>query len=248
MKIAFITDIHEDILSLKRAFRKIDKISPYKIICLGDISGFNIPFYSHFSSRDASACLDLVRKNCDIIVVGNHDLNAINRIPEISPEFSFPKDWYDLDYDKKKSLGGDIVWLYEENELNPLYKTGDKEFLSTLNEIAELQIDKRNVLLSHYVYPNLTGATRSFFNTPKELSSHFEFMKEKEISLSIVGHAHPTGLLMFSRNKIYDYGFRRKNIPDGEICLMAPSITKGGKPNGFLIIDIENNEVEAIKI
>ena len=61
MRLAVISDIHEDYLSLQKILQKAEAKGYDKLICLGDISGFSQPFYKYKKSRDASSCLQLVR-------------------------------------------------------------------------------------------------------------------------------------------------------------------------------------------
>ncbi len=44
MKLAIITDIHEDRVNLVKALRMIEKEACDEIACLGDIVGFSTPF------------------------------------------------------------------------------------------------------------------------------------------------------------------------------------------------------------
>ena len=68
MKYAIITDIHEDIVNLKFAFQKIEKLGCDQVICLGDISGFCAPHYHYYDTRNATECLQLIREKCEIII------------------------------------------------------------------------------------------------------------------------------------------------------------------------------------
>jgi Icc-related predicted phosphoesterase len=51
MKIAIISDIHEDIDSFQAVLRAIDKFACHEIVCLGDISGYSIPYYNYLNAR-----------------------------------------------------------------------------------------------------------------------------------------------------------------------------------------------------
>ena len=93
MKIAIITDIHEDLLSLQEAFRQIEKHQCDEIVCLGDISGYSIPYYNYLNRRNAHECLSLIRSNCKIVILGNHDIHAGSIIPSHCNFFDFPDNW-----------------------------------------------------------------------------------------------------------------------------------------------------------
>ena len=53
MKIGFVTDIHEDIVSLRRAFTVLERAGCDIVICLGDIVGFTLHFQKRITQRDA---------------------------------------------------------------------------------------------------------------------------------------------------------------------------------------------------
>lgn len=62
MKIGIISDIHEDILSLSRALRMLEKERCDRVVSLGDIVGFDNGYYGAGRVQDAEACIRLVEK------------------------------------------------------------------------------------------------------------------------------------------------------------------------------------------
>lgn len=64
MRIAIISDIHGNLEALKETLKDIEKRNVDKIICLGDIISKGI---------HSKECLELIRKNCDVILQGNCD-------------------------------------------------------------------------------------------------------------------------------------------------------------------------------
>lgn len=248
MRIAIVTDIHEDIKSLNLAFKKINSYNIDNVVCLGDISGFSAPHYEHYNSRSAHECLKLIRQNCETIILGNHDLHVIKKIPEYSPEFNYPDNWYELDYFVKKFIAQGRVWLYEENELQALYTKEDLEFLLEQKELEVLEVDGLRILLSHFAYPNLSGSEKKFFYDSFDFNEHFKLMKEKDCTIAIMGHAHPDGLMYFTQTVNYRNRFKKCPLPTEPVCIIAPSITQSGVKNGFLIFDTDKSEIEAIKI
>ncbi len=68
MKIAFISDIHSNIHALKKVMEEIEKEGVDKIICCGDIVGYN---------AFPSECLRVVKEKVDASVLGNHDYATI---------------------------------------------------------------------------------------------------------------------------------------------------------------------------
>jgi predicted phosphodiesterase len=247
MRIAIISDIHEDIINLEKAFHKIEKLNCDKIYCLGDISGYGIHNYHYFERRNASECLKHVKNNCEIVVLGNHDLQAIQKIPISNRNFIFPKNWYNLDYQEKKQLSNNKLWLYED-ELNPLYSKEDISFLKSKNEFEVIQIDNDNLLFSHYVYPNLTGSLKEFSFENGDYNSHFKFIKKHHCNLSFSGHEHADGLLIITEKGIIQRNFSSYKLVNNNAAVIVPAIVKGKKRSGFIIFDSDNSEIEAIKL
>lgn len=247
MKYAIITDIHEDIINLRLALQKIEKLGCDEIICLGDISGFSVPHYNYFNTRDAHLCLQLVREYCTIIIAGNHDLHAARVTPKISPDFLYPENWYQLDYYEKLNASAGLVWLYDNDELNPLYTKADIEFIKQLKEYEILNTQSGNILLSHFVYPNVTGSSREFYSFIDDFEQHKQFIAENNCSFSLTGHRHYTGLFIASDN-IIEKGYNSThNIKPGDTILVPP-ITGNRMGNGFCIFNSVNNTITAKKI
>ena len=127
MKIGIISDIHEDISSLNNALRIIEQKQCDKLICLGDILGYDCNFYPKVKIRNASECISLIRKNCDWTVVGNHDLFAINKLPLSMNGFRYPDNWYELSIKQRKDLSLGKLWLYENEFLDEELNENDIE-------------------------------------------------------------------------------------------------------------------------
>jgi predicted phosphodiesterase len=248
MKIAFVSDIHEDIVNLQKAFQKIEDLKCDKIICLGDISGDSTHHIKFFQRRNASDCLRMIQDNCETIILGNHDLNAVQKIPQNIKGFDYPKDWYYLDYPTKRSLAGDKLWLYEENELNPMYSKEDIEFLRTKSEREAFSCDHRQILLSHYAFPNLTGSLQGFYFDVVEFKDHFQFMDKHNYLYSFIGHEHANGLFVVKENGIIDKGFSDYFLTDTPSIIIVPAIVAGKKRSGILTFDTESYRIQAIKI
>jgi predicted phosphodiesterase len=248
MKYAIIADIHEDIVSLEVALMKIDKLKCDEVICLGDISGFSMPHYDYFEMRNASECLRLIRDNCEIIIAGNHDLHSARRTPEINPGFKYPKEWYKLDYQERLNISEGKVWLYDNNELNPLYTHSETDFLHTLPEFHVLKTDNHNIFLSHFIYPNLTGSAREFYSFSEDFEQHKKLVSDQNCHYSFAGHRHYTGLFISSDKGITDKRYNRKYTPQQNDSVLIPPIVGNRIGNGFCIFDSERLTVEAINI
>ena len=71
MRLALISDIHANFAALEATFYDIADRSIDRIVCLGDIVGYN---------SDAAACVALIRGAECVCVAGNHDLAVCGRI------------------------------------------------------------------------------------------------------------------------------------------------------------------------
>ena len=248
MKLAIITDIHEDITSLKNALRQIESFKCDEIVCLGDISGFSVPYYTYHQTRNAHECLSLVRSNCKIVTLGNHDIHAASIIPKNCTFFNFPENWYDLNYRQRHALGNDTLWLHEENDLNPLYNSDDLEYLRTLPEYSIMKTPGCNILFTHYVYPNVSGLKKEFYTYADEFRQHYEFMNHSQCSISFTGHAHVKGFFTATPKKFRQFKYRTYSIKSIPICVGLPPITSLNKRNGFCIFDTDTMRFKVIKL
>jgi predicted phosphodiesterase len=248
MKIAIITDIHEDLLSLQEAFRQIEKQKCDEIVCLGDISGYSIPYYNYLNRRNAHACLSMVRSNCRTVILGNHDIHAASIIPKHCNFFDFPDNWYQLNYHQRHQMANNTLWLHEENDLNPLYKDDDLEYLGSLPEYAIVKTPEQNILFTHYIYPNISGLKREFYTYKDEFSQHFEYMDSVDCSVSFTGHTHVKGFFVATMKKYKQYRYKRFDFKDKPVCVGIPPITSLNKRNGFCIFDVDNASIKVIKL
>ena len=80
MKIAIISDIHGNLEALKVALNDISKRQVDKIICLGDIIAKGV---------HPKECLELIKKNCEIVIQGNCDKHFATEYEDIS---QFPEE------------------------------------------------------------------------------------------------------------------------------------------------------------
>src|SRR5438876_10954318 len=69
MKYAIISDIHGNLEALTVCLEKLNEVSPDRIICLGDLVDY---------CAQPNECIELIKKNCDIVILGNHDEAQFN--------------------------------------------------------------------------------------------------------------------------------------------------------------------------
>ncbi|MFO7668800.1 MAG: metallophosphoesterase family protein [Bacteroidales bacterium] len=246
MRLAIITDIHEDIDNLKRIMRKIDKKGCDKLVCLGDISGYSLPFYKYGKTRSATECLSLVRERCQIIIPGNHDLHAARRIPGHSKVFDFPHNWYDLDLEHRRELAADELWLHED-DMDHGFSSEDLHFLYGLPEYEILETANVNILLSHYASPNLSGFRKKFYTWAREFSGHFNLMEKHNCQLSFIGHAHPRGFFEVTENRFRHMAYRKRKMTKFPAIIGCPPVTRHQYRSGFCIFDSDPLVIKAYR-
>jgi len=247
LRLAIISDIHEDIGSLKKIIGKIERLGYDQLVCLGDIAGFSVPHYTYRKTRNAHECLSILReKNC-MIVPGNHDYHSAQVIPVNSAIFDFPDNWYELDYQQRKESGKNEIWLHEEDNLDPLYTSEDIEYIRSLPEYFTLNHKGSNILFSHYAYPNLSGFKKGFYTRPEEFRPHFEFMEKHDCSISFTGHAHIRGAYTVSQGHFKHHRYKTISLKNFPICIGISSITKHENRSGFCKFDLERSILQVIK-
>ncbi len=229
MRLAIISDIHEDLDSLLKILKKVEVEGYDKLICLGDISGFSLPYYTYGKTRNASGCLALLRKKCDVIVAGNHDLHAAGLSPDL-PDALQNKD----------------TWQHE-NDLDPGYSEDDISFLTTLPRSHILPSDAGNILFSHYVYPNLSGFVKGFYYESKEFQEHFAFMHDRECKLCFSGHAHPRGFYRVQPGDFKLYRKRRLKITSFPSLIGIPHVTRHEHRSSFCIFDTTSLRLQVLR-
>jgi predicted phosphodiesterase len=236
MRLAIISDIHEDYRNLKKILRKAALNGYDQMVCLGDISGFSHLHYSYEKHRDAHACLSMLREKSAIIVPGNHDYHAAKRIPAHCQVFDFPENWYELSPEKQSALAKEQIWLHED-DIPTSYTEDDLLYLNSLPEYYIIKGKEQNLLFSHYVFPNLAGFKKGFYHTKNDFIRHFEFMQKQDCGISFTGHAHISGAYLVSREKFRHYSYRRIKLKSFPVCIGIPPVTRNHNRSGFCIFD-----------
>lgn len=71
MRIGLISDIHANLEALESVLKDLETQQVETIYCLGDVVGYGC---------DPIACLDLVKANCQLTLMGNHEWVALGRL------------------------------------------------------------------------------------------------------------------------------------------------------------------------
>ena len=247
MILGIISDIHEDVVSLKKALRLLEKYRCDDLICLGDITGFSVPFYAHLDTRNANECIKLVRENFSTVLASNHDLHAIKKLPEFKAGIEYPDNFYDYGVYERKQLIQDKIWHYEKSTLDPLLSDENIEYLKSLAELNVYDSGDNKILLSHFIYPDLSGAVARKSFHAEDLNHHVGFVQKKSCNISICGHAHIEGALIYNNGlRFVKFG---KTIKVAEAkCIICPCIANGINENGLIIYNISTAEIKIISL
>jgi predicted phosphodiesterase len=248
MLIGFISDIHEDLLSLENALRILNKKNCDTIICLGDIVGFALPFYKYIKKRNADECIKLVRENCILSVIGNHDLFAIRKVPHYNAGFKYGSNWYDLDYEDRARRAKNKIWIYEDNEIIASLNSASIEYLSSLKEIEIFKTEYDRLLLSHFCAPDYSGSAIFFPGNIFHMKQHYEFMKIENCQISFSGHGHPEGCLAADDEKITLVKYNKKLLLNNYKWIVVPCVARTTRSNGVLIFDTAKKEIDIIPL
>lgn len=160
-KIALISDIHANLEALESVLKEIEKYKPDKIICLGDIVGYG---------ANPRECVELVRKNCDVVLLGNHDEAVFS--PEITDAF-VEHARYSAEWTRAQLTEQDIEWL---KTLPYTYQEGDYFFCHGAPYSPE-----------DYIY--LVTKEAGYWS--------LKFLESIQAKASLSGHAHITYIFGF---------------------------------------------------
>jgi predicted phosphodiesterase len=248
MKIGFVSDIHEDIESLRAAFTTLEKLNCDSVVCLGDVVGFTLPFQRFIERRDANACLAMVRDQCSVVVAGNHDLYAVKRIPEYAAGFQYRDNWYELEYEARAKLSRNQIWLYDDSELPQFLTSESVEYLQSLPEYATMTFDGISFLFSHFHHPDFSGSRIDSLRKAKHLKSHFQFMTEKNCKMSFSGHGHPEGCACSDENKLKFFPFGSYQIEQTLQWIVCPCVANTSRANGIMSFDTSTYQLDVIPL
>ncbi len=248
MKIGLLSDIHEDVISLQKALDILIRKSCAPIVCLGDITGFSNPYYPFGDTRDANACIDLIRQNCQVVLSGNHDLYTAGKLTGFRSGIEYPADWFSRKICERTGLLGDKIWLYEK-EIMPELTDENRDYLKALPEYHILNTDDGlNILLSHFIYPDISGSLRKRIDDICDYRSHFSFMLQNNCNLSFAGHMHKEGFEIVNKTGCREYGFEKRILKRTGSFIGLPSVARSRNRNGIAVFDTESFELETIRL
>ncbi len=247
MKLGFLSDIHEDIISLQKGLQLLEKEKCDQVICLGDITGFSNPYYPFGETKDANACIRLVRENCSVVVPGNHDLFSVGRIPQFNAGIEYPENWFSLNIRERMNLMKGKVWLYE-NEILPELTEENLLYLQSLPEYHIMENADFQMLFSHFLYPDVSGSLIKRIDDIYDYKAHFWYMRQHGCKLAFAGHMHKEGFEVVNQHGFREYGFRRKRLQKTESVIGLPSLAASRNKNGVAVFDTVHFEITALRI
>lgn len=255
MKIAFLSDIHEDLDNLQKAIKHAESENCDSIICLGDTLGYPSKRGKYGNSKNVNACIEILRKEGTKTICGNHDLFHLKRFPKHATGISIPENWYELPPPEKTSTTDGLVWNYSDDD--PVILSDENiSFMLSTEEYEILSTTDCNIFLSHFVAPNISGFISTFKGKEKKLKAHFNCMEQNNCSISICGHLHVegTGICYNSNNNFFNeliggfefFPFGEKQLKNKYCCISIPAVADHGQNNGFAILDTKHKTIKTI--
>lgn len=247
MRIWIIADLHEDIIRTKEAIALLKTKKCEKIVCLWDILWVSVPYYWYMKSRNWSEVIKIIKENCDIVLLWNHDLYVTKKTPK-SWTFKYPKNWYSLDYQTRLKLSKWQIWLHENNELSPLISDAEIKYIHSLPEYIIEDIDWIKILFSHWIYPDLAWSTKFEASQKDDYKNNFDFMKTNKCIINIAGHSHKKKYF-FSEDWIIDIDFNVKfKANKTPSWFIIPCVANWTEPNWVAIFDTKSMKMEYLPL
>lgn len=243
MKIGIISDIHEDVISLTRVLRILEKERCDRVVSLGDIVGFDNGYYGLSLVQDAEECIRLVKESCSLSLIGNHDLFAIKKLPGYAARFDYQSHWYSMPLTERQQIGKGKLWDYSQAEDQIQLSDTSRDYLSGLPEFVTEKFGDIRVMFSHHLYPDLSGSLRKMPVWPSDVWSHLKWMKQHDCQISVTGHTHAEGTLTgnwFHLHTTMESGFFIGPRRNWMTCL---PVTLGGVQSGCMILIPETGQV-----
>ena len=217
------------------------------MLCLGDIVGYSYHYSEWLDGRDPNACVEMVREHCDLVLCGNHDLNAVRKLPSGFRELGMPEDWYNMDLGQRTEATGDRFWIYDD-EIDDPVNENNANFLSGLPEEFILTDRPFNIYASHFIYPDLTGNRQSSPSRQEDFREHLRLIKRKKCRLGLAGHAHLEGYAQITRKALGMNYFRKAELLKRTQLIVSPAITRSKARSGYLILDTEKYKFESVPL
>lgn len=175
MKILAISDIHNDVLLIKKLVKSIKEEKPDYIFILGDLADFG-----EIKKGIINILTKYINPNKIFLVPGNHETPDVLELLEKQYKIKiFHKDFFEYKDFLICGIGGADI---------PFFIISESEIKDFLYKLIEKFKDKKIILFSH-LPPK--GSKTSLNISGSEIL--YEFLKKSIISMIIHGHIHETG-------------------------------------------------------
>lgn len=172
--LAIISDIHSNTVALTAVLADIAERGIERVICLGDVVGYG---------PEPAACLDLVRKNAEVSLMGNHDFAVLYEPKQFNLAAESAVYWtravleQEPDEQKRNARWDFLGSLTVKHTL-------DGEYLG-VGEIVLVHGSPRRPV-NEYVFPD------DVYNNPNKVHGLFDRFDH----LCFVGHTHVPGVFL----------------------------------------------------
>jgi diadenosine tetraphosphatase ApaH/serine/threonine PP2A family protein phosphatase len=163
MRTGILTDVHANLEALTACLGMIKRVGVDRLVCLGDTVGYG---------ADPNATCDLIRRNCQFAVLGNHDAAVAGRM-DYSFYYQAARDV--LDWTARRLTPDNMAWLrslpYSVPEAEVLYGHGSPlepsafEYIFALEQAEDLVLRAGN--LAHLTFIGHSHLQRAFLLFPK---------------------------------------------------------------------------------
>jgi predicted phosphodiesterase len=189
MRYAFISDIHANLEALEAVFDDIESQNIDEVVCLGDIVGYG---------ANPNECVDLVKKKCPTILLGNHDAAAVELLST-----------------QHFNIHAKIAIEWTEQNLR-------KDVKNTLSELPLRSTNDQVTLVHATPYePNMWY----YITSLEEAAFNFQFF---DTPVCMVGHTHiPIIIVLDEQKELYvhqDVSIRMNDIPGARLLINVGSV------------------------
>jgi predicted phosphodiesterase len=215
MRYAIISDIHGNVEALQAVLADIKKQKIDSIVCLGDIVGYY---------PDPEKCVELVQKNVDLCVAGNHDYASIGRI-----------DTRNFTYYAFAAMEWTRANISEAT----------KKYLGSM----PLTIEKDGMFFTHSSPSNPEGWAYVF---PDSEEAVFEAFNSLTFRINFIGHTHWPSIMIQSEDRIILHADHSIKLNASNYYLI--NVGSVGQPRDFdsrscyVVYDTETQVVNIVRV
>lgn len=218
MLYGIFSDIHANLPALDAVMRSMDSRKVERRVSLGDIVGYG---------ANPNECVAIVQKYCDISILGNHDIAAINK-----------ESYFDFNIYAKAA----IEWTWE----NMTEQT--KDYLDSLPFIIEE---------ANFTFVHSSPVSPADWNYVADLSSAMNAFSCFKTQYCFIGHTHSPVIVAANKKNLFDEepiildGPLYRPEPDKKVLVNVGSV---GQPRDrdnracWCLVDSDLNWVEIVRV